>query len=149
MIGFEWRWRWSHVPRIDSIESSSLYKLSLTPIICWSWSCYAVDALYAKMIRACLGQQHYCFLNFANLNSVEHHFTWCVWLNVQREMEWGGHTFYSVWLRVNRGRGKHLSDFWGRRDPKKSRGRWRPRLILLWLQTKHTCPSVQMNLLIH
>jgi hypothetical protein len=55
----------------------------------------------------------------------------CVWLNVQRGMEWGGHVFYSVWLRVKRGRGEHRSDFWGRRDPKKLRGRWRPRLILL------------------
>jgi hypothetical protein len=55
----------------------------------------------------------------------------CVWLNVQRAMEWGGHVFYSVWLRVKRGRDEHRSDFWGQRDPKKSRGRWRPRLIIL------------------
>jgi hypothetical protein len=38
-------------------------------------------------------------------------------------MEQGGHVFYSVWLRVKRGRGEHRSDFWGRRDPKKLRGR--------------------------
>jgi hypothetical protein len=42
----------------------------------------------------------------------------CVWLNVQRKMEWGTHVFYSVWLRVKQGRGEHRSDFWEWRDPK-------------------------------
>jgi hypothetical protein len=29
----------------------------------------------------------------------------CVWLDVQEEIEEGGHIFYSVWMGVTRGRG--------------------------------------------
>jgi hypothetical protein len=95
-------------------------------------------------LGACTGPAHFVLEPSGSVNL--HQREWenlaidqeCVWLNVQRGMEWGGHVFYSIWLRVNRGRGEHRSDFWGGVIPKKSRGRWRPRLILLWPQTKHT-----------
>jgi hypothetical protein len=62
----------------------------------------------------------------------------CVWLNVQRGMEWGGHVFYSVWLRVKRSEVNTRVIFRGGVIPKNREDGGAPRLILLWPQTKHT-----------
>jgi hypothetical protein len=47
-------------------------------------------------------------------------------MDVQGGMKWCCHNFYSVWMRVKRVRHEHRSDFWGRRNLKKSRGRCHP-----------------------
>lgn len=68
-------------------------------------------------------------------------------------MEGDGYSFYSVWMRITWGEINTGVIFWWRRDPKKLRGRCRPRLRL-WPQTKDILivpelPSIAFQFRLH